>query len=160
MSVRVGARPWSAMWDEETLPELNTVTHFYLFMGFFSISERPLYFEDIFGVLPRDGRFFLVATGGCLSICLMHQLMCNRLPIFNFFQWQTPCSPPSALHPCHNENADLPKLKGFDLSLIPKCSIASLPNASLLLFESNILSSLFCRMLIVTKTPLVYSYFV
>lgn len=51
----VGARAWSAVWGEKTLPELNTVMHFYLFMGFFSISECPLYFEDVFGVFPRDG---------------------------------------------------------------------------------------------------------
>lgn len=51
----MGARAWSAVWGEKTLPELNTVTHFYLFMGFFSISECPLYFEDVFGVFPRDG---------------------------------------------------------------------------------------------------------
>lgn len=42
------------------------------------------------------------------------------------------------------------KVRGLDFSLIPKHLIARLPrSSSLLLFDSNVLSSLFCKMLTV-----------
>lgn len=60
-----------------------------------------------------------------------------------FFHWQTPCSPLSALRPCHNEIADLLKWIKRVWFHFAKCIST--------LFENNILSSLFCKMLIVTR---------